>query len=142
LSLYLIHSLLTLSFSFSLDSTPPLPWGCLRPPRYAKARRGQSFFPSSTTASTPPPSRGRASRGTRAGGAVGTRTPPSNALSPAPSPTSLASKSESEVAILPSFCQRAWSPPRHCCPHPLGLSPQAERVGCLPGIMPASPLPL
>ena len=29
-----------------------------------------------------------------------------------------------------------------CSPHPLSLSPQAEKVGCLPGITPASALPL
>ena len=139
---YLTHSLLTISFS--LDSTPPLPWSRLRPPRFCIARRGRMFSPSSTTASTPPPSRGRASRGwvnslskpgptrsppsvpllrfrTRAGGAVGTRTPPSNTLSPAPSPISLASKSESEVAVLPSFCQRASSPPLSLLPPPSRL---------------------
>ncbi|PPQ97516.1 LOW QUALITY PROTEIN: hypothetical protein CVT26_006539, partial [Gymnopilus dilepis] len=125
------------------------------PPSPCKSETGADLFPSSTTASTPPPSCRRTSRGwvnslsgpeptpsppsapplrlrTR-GGVVGTRTPPSNALSPAPSPL----PSHRRASRRWRFCPRVPSGHRRhrcrCCPHPLGLSPQAERVGLLVG---------
>ena len=71
---------------------------------------------------------------------MGNQTPPTDALSPAPSPTSLASNSKSEAAVLPCGVQRALSPPPSPLRPPSQLATPSWESGLLAGCYAQLPL--